>query len=126
MAATKEELERLKQKRSAAQTAFTKRANYLASRVSALGESEMRREWRNFKVDHSTVRDAGFEYAMALREVDDDEVKKKAENTDGKTAECDCKFDETEQVILISFWTRFAEEEITTLAKEAGVSHGPG
>lgn len=120
MAASEEELERLKQKRSAAQTAFTRRANYLTSRASALGESEMRSEWRNFKVDHSRVRDAGFEYATALREVDDDEAKKKAENIDGKTAECDCKFDETEQIILISFWTRFAEAEITTLTEEAG------
>lgn len=89
MAASEEDLERLKQKRSAAQTAFTRRANYLTSRASALGESEMRSEWRNFKVDHSRVRDAGFEYATALREVDDDEAKKKAENIDGKTAECD-------------------------------------
>ncbi|ROL48122.1 hypothetical protein DPX16_9932 [Anabarilius grahami] len=120
MAASKEELERLKQKRSAAQTAFTKRANYLTSRVNALEESEMKSELRNFKVDYSRVRDAGFEYAMALRKVDDEEVKKKAESIDEKIAECDCKFDETKQIILTSFWTRFAEAEITSLAKDAG------
>lgn len=119
MAASKEELERLKQKRSAAQTAFTKRANYLTSRVNALEESEMKSELRNFKVDYSRVRDAGVEYAMALRKVGDEEVKKKAESIDEKIAECDCKFDETKQIILTSFWTRFAEAEITSLAKDA-------
>ena len=119
MAATEEKLERLKQKRSAAQTAFTRRANYLNARVNAIGEGELKSEWRNFKVDHSRVRDAGFEYATALREGENDENKKKAEDIDNKTAECDMKFDETGQIILISFWTRFAEEEVTTLAEEA-------
>lgn len=70
-------------------------------------------------MEHSRVTDAGFEYATALREADSEEAKKKAENIDEKTAECDCKFDEAEQIVLRSFWTRFAEEEIATLAEEA-------
>lgn len=89
MATTEEELERQKQKCSAAQTAFTKRANLLTSRVNALGEREMRSEWRNFKVEHSRVTDTGFEYATALREVNSEEAKRKAEDIDEKTAECD-------------------------------------
>lgn len=36
-----------------------------------------------------------------------------------KTAGCDRKFDETEQIVLMSIWTRFAEGSITTLAREA-------
>lgn len=118
MATTKEELERLKQKRSAAQTTFTKRANHLTSRASALGEGEMREEWRNFKTEHSRVRDAGFEYATALREAVDGQTEEKAEHIDEKTAACDRKFDETQKIVLTSFWTRFAEEAITTLADE--------
>ncbi|CAK6972110.1 hypothetical protein DPX16_9932 [Scomber scombrus] len=119
MAEQKEELERLKQRRSAAQTAFTRRANYLTSRATALGESEMVGEWRTFKSDHLRVRDAGFEYVTALREAEDERAEEIAEQIDKKTAECDNKFDETEQVVLKSFWTRFAEEAITTLANEA-------
>lgn len=119
MATTEEKLERLMQKRSAAQTAFTKRANHLTSRANALGESEMMGEWRNFKMEHSRVRDAGFEYSTALREAGGENAEEKAERIDEKTAECDRKFDETEQIVLTSFWTRFAEEAITTLAKEA-------
>ncbi len=118
MAATKEELEKLKQKHSAAQTAFTKRANHLTSRASALGEDEMVGEWRIFKTEHG-VRDAGFEYATTLREADDEHVKEMAEHIDEKTAECDRKFDETEQIVLMSFWTRLAEKSITTIASEA-------
>jgi len=119
MAASKEELERLKQRRSAAQTAFTRRANHLTSRVNALEESDMIGEWRSFKSEHSRVRDSGFEYATALRETDDERAEEMAEHIDAKTAECDRKFDDTEQIILKSFWTRFAEEAITTLATEA-------
>lgn len=118
MAASEEELERLKQRRSAAQAAFTRRANHLTSRVNALGESEMISEWRSFKSEHSKVRDAGFEYATALREADE-HAEEMAEHIDAKTAECDHKFDQTEQIVLKSFWTRFAEEEITTIANEA-------
>lgn len=42
--AEEEAMEKLKQKRSVAQTAFTKRANHLASRVNSLDESELKRE----------------------------------------------------------------------------------
>lgn len=119
MAASKEELERLKQRRSAAQTAFTRKANHLTSRVNALGESEMIGEWRSFKSEHSRLRDAGFEYATALREADDERAEEMAEHIDAKMAECDRKFDDTEQIVLKSFWTRFAEEAITTIATEA-------
>lgn len=119
MAATKEELEKLKQKRSAAQTAFTKRANHLASRASALGEEELVGELRIFKKEHLKVRDAGFEYTTALREDDDEHVIQLAEQVDEKTAECDRKFDETEQIVLMNFWTRFAGKSITTIANEA-------
>lgn len=119
MAATKEEFEKLKLKRSAAQTAFTRRANYLISRANALGEDEMVGEWKYFKSDHSRVRDAGFEYITALREAGDDHVEEMAVLVDEKTADCDRKFDETEQIVLMSFWTRFAEGSIITLAREA-------
>lgn len=83
MAATKEELEKLKLKRSAAQTAFTRRANYLASRANALGENEMVGEWRHFKSERSKVRDAGFEYITALREAGDDHAEEMAVLVDG-------------------------------------------
>ena len=119
MAASQEELERLKQRRSAAQTTFTRRANQLTSRVNAMGEDEMIGEWRSLKSEHSKFRDAGFEYATALREAEDERAEEMAEHIDAKTAECDRKFDDIEQIVLKSFWTRFAEEAITTLATEA-------
>lgn len=68
--AEKEKTERLRQKRSAAQTAFTKRANHLTSRAKVLEERDLKAEWRELKGDHSRVEDAGFEYAMALRELE--------------------------------------------------------
>lgn len=113
------ELERLKLKRSAAQTAFTKRANHLTSRANALSETELRSEWRNLKVEHARVTDVGFDYATALQEEDDEEATKKAEEVDEKTAQCNIKLDETEQILRTSFWTRFAEEAFTTLVEEA-------
>ena len=113
------ELERLKLKRSAAQTAFTKRANHLISRANALGETELRGEWRNLKVEHTRVTDAGFDYATALREEDGEDDKEKAEQVDGKTAQCNVKLDETEQILRASFWTRFAEEAFISLVEEA-------
>lgn len=119
MATSKEELEKLKQRRSAAQTAFTKRANHLTSRANALEESEMIGEWRSLKSEHSRVSDAGFEYATALREADDEHAEEMAVQVEVKTAECDRKFDETEQIVQKIFWTRFAEEAITTLATDA-------
>lgn len=76
-------------------------------------------EWRSFKAEHSRVRDTGFEYVTVLREADDERAGEMVDLTEEKTAECDRKFDETEQIVLMSFWTRFAEEAITTLAKEA-------
>lgn len=117
--AEKEKIERLRQKRSAAQTAFTKRANHLTSRANALEERDLKAEWREFKGDHTRVEDAGFEYAMALRELDDEEATKKADQVDEKTLECDRKFDAVKHLIQNSCWTRFAEEQISTLVKEA-------
>lgn len=117
--AEKEKTERLRQKRSAAQTAFTKRANHLTSRAKALEERDLKAEWRELKGDHSRVEDAGFEYAMALRELEDEEATKKADQVDEKTLECDRKFDAVKHLIQNSFWTRFAEEQISTLLNEA-------
>ena len=57
--------------------------------------------------------------SLTLREEDDEEARRNTEQVDWKTAQCDRKFDETEQIVKGSFWTRFAEEAITTLAKEA-------
>lgn len=45
MAASKEELEKLKLKHSATLTAFTRRANDLAFRANALGENENENGW---------------------------------------------------------------------------------
>lgn len=117
--AEKEKTERLRQKRSAAQTAFTKRANHLTSRAKVLEERDLKAEWRELKGDHSRVEDAGFEYAMALRELEDEEATKKADQVDEKTLECDRKFDAVKHLIQNSFWTRFAEEQISTLLNEA-------
>lgn len=110
MATTDEELEKLKQKCSAAQMAFTKRANLLTSRVNALGEGELKNEWINFKWDHAKVRDVEFKYASALREVDNNASREKADVIDEKTAECDRKFDDIERTVLKSLWTRFPDE----------------
>lgn len=112
-------MERLKQKRSAAQTAFTKRANHLNTRANALDESDLKAEWRFFRGEHTRVTDAGFEYAMALREAEDDEAIKKADQIDEKITDCNRKFDEVKDLVFNSFWTRFAEEQIATLMKEA-------
>lgn len=71
-------------------------------------------------MEYTRVRDAGFEYATALREDEEDEVAaKKADDVDEKTTQCDLKFDEAEDVLKISYWTRFAEEGFNTLAEEA-------
>lgn len=61
----------------------------------------------------------GFDYAMALRELEDDEATKKADQVDEKTFECDHKFDAVKHLVLNSFWARFAEGQISTLVKEA-------
>lgn len=42
-------------------------------------------EWRNFKAEHSRVRDAGFEYVTALREADDDRAEEMAEHINNVT-----------------------------------------
>ena len=114
-----EELERLRLKRTTAQTAFTKRANQLTSRANALSEAELRSEWRNLKVEHTRLADAGFEYAAALREEGDEDAKTKAEQAEEKTAQSNIKLDETENHLRTVFWTKFAEEAFTTLVEEA-------
>lgn len=70
-------------------------------------------------MEHSKVRDAGFEYITALREAGDDHAEETAVFVDEKTAGCVRKFDETDQIVLMNFWSRFAEGSITTLAHEA-------
>ena len=114
-----DQIEKLKQKRTGIQTAFTKRANHLTSRANALEERDLKSEWRNLKVEHTRVTDAGFEYAMALRATEDDEALKKADLIDEKTTECDRKFDQVKQLVLNSLWTRFAEEQISKIVQEA-------
>lgn len=87
--ATEENLERLQQKHSVAQTAFTKRANHLTSTANALGQHNMKDEWRNFKMEHFKVRETWFEYAMALSEVESETAEEKAVQIEENTAECD-------------------------------------
>lgn len=89
MAAAAQELERLKLKRSAAQAAFTKRADHLVSRANALSETELRGDWRNLKMEHTRVHDTGFDYATALREDEEDEEATKVDKVDEKTTQCD-------------------------------------
>ncbi|CAL9690628.1 unnamed protein product [Knipowitschia caucasica] len=122
--ADKEMIERLRQKRTAAQAAFTKKANNLTSRVNALEEGDLKAEWRNFKEDHNRVTDLGFEYSTALRELEDEEASVKANQIDERTHECDKKFDAVKLLVLNNLWTRFAKDQISDLVEEANLALG--
>uniref|UniRef100_A0AAV2KLG9 Uncharacterized protein n=1 Tax=Knipowitschia caucasica TaxID=637954 RepID=A0AAV2KLG9_KNICA len=120
--ADKEMMERLRQKRTAAQAAFTKKANNLTSRVNPLEEGDVKAEWMNFKEDHNRVTDLGFEYSTALRELEDEEASVKANQIDERTHECDKKFDGVKLLVLNNLWTRFAKDKISDLVEEANLA----
>ena len=112
------DLEKLKSGRSRAQASFTKRGNTL-TKPGLLESTEILREWKIFKADFSKVTDAGHEYAEALRESTDEEVKTSADQIDAKTAECENKFLKVKKAAQGTFWTGYAEEVFFKQAKTA-------
>ncbi|KAL2087330.1 hypothetical protein ACEWY4_018389 [Coilia grayii] len=112
------DLEKLKNVRSRAQAAFTKRGNAL-TKPGLLEPLEILNEWKLFKADFTRVTDTGYEYAEALREVGDEESKTSAVLIDAKTAECEGRYLEVKTATQEIFWKRHAEQAFGTQTKTA-------
>lgn len=119
----------LKQERTVAKSAFTKRANYLSGMAESLTESELWQEFKALTIEARRVTEANEDLRAGLLadmeaakadEGEEEELGAQQEADLKKTViECAKRVDEVKEVVRTNLWSRYGEEELVTAIKDA-------
>lgn len=122
----------LKQERTVAKSAFTKRANYLSGMADSLTEPELWHEFKALTIGARKVTEANANLrsglladieAANLDEGEEEELNAQQEVGLKKTVtECAKRVDEVREIVRTNLWSRYGEEELVTAIKNAEVA----